>query len=94
MTSEEVDKVIKDPFSMNVPKVLNTLVAAMKVVEAAWEIVEWLRKSDGSVEIEAWPMETRKAYSCSVRELGVERYVFCESATAPMAICEAFLKLS
>lgn len=62
-------------------------------IEAAWEVVEHLHKLEYHVELIAWPMETRKAYSCDITELGVDKHNFCETDTAPMAICLAYLKL-
>lgn len=61
-------------------------------IAAAWEIVEYLRKKEISVIIEAWPMEFKKAYSCKLTAFA-ETPIFAEAHDAPMAICLAFLKL-
>ncbi len=64
-------------------------------IKAAWEIVDYLQEKEFIVKVTAWPMETRKAYSCHIKELAVNHPGwFSEDYTAPMSICLAFLKLS
>jgi hypothetical protein len=59
-------------------------------IAAAWEIVEWLFKTEWALNLKSYPIG--REWICILTQQG-EKNILAEATTAPLAICRAFLKL-